>query len=376
MTLYAGLISGTSMDGVEAVLLEVSGGRFHVRGALHLDYADELAARLRAAVADPARCNIDEYGALDAGIGMTFGDAAAALLKSTGTAASAVRAIGSHGQTVLHRPREPLPYTLQIGDPARIAELTGIDVVADFRRGDMAAGGEAAPLAPAFHAAAFGTAGEDRAVVNIGGIANITMLKADGSVSGFDTGPGNCLMDFWAAEQLGTPYDKDGALAATGSVRDTLLKALLSEPYLALRPPKSTGRELFRRAWLQPLLEAHSAAAAAAAADVQATLSEYTATTIADALRAVPGFAPRELLVCGGGAFNKELMRRLAVQVPGVRVADTGTRGIPPDQVEAALFAWLAHRYVEGLPGNLTAVTGARGPRVLGALYRAAVTQL
>ncbi len=372
MTLYAGLISGTSMDGVEAVLLEVSSGKFSVRGALHLDYPDALAARLRAAVADPARCNVDEYGALDAGIGVTFGAAATALLQNTATAASAVRAIGSHGQTLLHRPREPLPYTLQIGDPARIAELTGIDVVADFRRGDMAAGGEAAPLAPAFHATAFGNSGEDRAVVNIGGISNITMLKADGSVSGFDTGPGNCLMDLWSVEHLGAPYDKDGALAATGSVQDALLAALLAEPYLSLPPPKSTGRELFRSAWLQPLLRAHPASVA----DVQATLSEYTAITIADAVRAVPGFAPRELLVCGGGAFNQELMRRLAAQLPKVLVADTGTRGIPPDQVEAALFAWLAHRYVEGLPGNLTAVTGARGPRVLGALYRPAVTQM
>jgi anhydro-N-acetylmuramic acid kinase len=370
MTLYAGLISGTSMDGVEAVLLEVSGGRFEVRGALHLDYPDELAQRLKAAVADPARCNLDEYGALDAGIGMTFGAATAALLKSTGTAPGAVRAIGSHGQTVLHRPREPLPYTLQIGDPARIAEITGIDVVADFRRGDMAAGGEAAPLAPAFHAAAFGTPNEDRAVVNIGGIANITMLKADGSVSGFDTGPGNCLMDLWSVEHLGTPYDRDGALASQGRVQDALLQALLSEPYLALPPPKSTGRELFRRAWLEPIVRTHPASIA----DVQATLSEYTAATITQALLAMPGFTPRELLVCGGGAFNKELMRRLATRNPQLRVAGTGTRGIPPDQVEAALFAWLAHRYLEGLPGNLTAVTGARGPRVLGALYKSAVT--
>jgi anhydro-N-acetylmuramic acid kinase len=370
MTLYAGLISGTSMDGVEAVLLEISGDRFEVRGALHLDYPEQLATRLKAAVADPARCNLDEYGALDAGIGVTFGAAIAALLKSTGTAPAAVRAIGSHGQTVLHRPREPLPYTLQIGDPARIAEIAGIDVVADFRRSDMAAGGEAAPLAPAFHAAAFGATREDRAVVNIGGIANITMLRADGAVSGFDTGPGNCLMDLWSAENLGTPYDRGGALAAQGRVQEALLQALLSEPYLALPPPKSTGRELFHRAWLEPVLRRHPASVA----DVQATLSEYTAATITQALAAMPGFAPRELLVCGGGAFNNELMRRLAARNPEVRVAGTDTRGIPPDQVEAALFAWLAHRYLEGLPGNLTAVTGARGPRVLGALYKTAVT--
>ncbi len=370
MTLYAGLISGTSMDGVEAVLLEISGDRFAVLDGIHLDYEDDIAARLKRAVTDPGSCDLDELGFLDASIGARFGAAAHALLLKGGVRADAVRAIGSHGQTVLHRPRAALPYTIQIGDPSRIAEITGIDVVADFRRRDMAAGGEAAPLAPAFHLAAFGAAGEDRAVVNIGGIANVTLLKSDGSVIGFDTGPGNCLMDLWAAEHLGTPYDNDGMLAARGKVQEALLQALMVEPYLALPPPKSTGRELFRRVWLDPILRAHPASTAG----VQATLCEYTAATIARALQIVPGFAPRELLVCGGGAFNKELMRRLAARIPGVRVADTGARGIAPERVEAALFAWLAHRYIEGLPGNLTSVTGARGPRVLGALYKGAVT--
>ncbi|MEJ0100156.1 MAG: anhydro-N-acetylmuramic acid kinase [Pseudomonadota bacterium] len=370
MPLYAGLISGTSMDGVEAVLLDVASSGFIVLDGIHLDYADGLAMRLKRAVADPATCDLDELGHLDAAIGESFGLAARELLEKSGAKTSEIRAIGSHGQTVLHRPRAALPYTIQIGDPSRIAEITGIDVVADFRRRDMAAGGEAAPLAPAFHLAAFGAPGEDRAVVNIGGIANITLLKSDGSVLGFDTGPGNCLMDLWASEHLGTPYDKDGALAAQGEVQDALLRALLAEPYLALQPPKSTGRELFRRAWLDPILHAR----AANTADVQATLSEYTATTIAQALQIVPGFAPAELLVCGGGAFNKELMRRLAARIPHIRVADTSVRGIAPERVEAALFAWLAHRYIEGLPGNLMSVTGARGPRVLGALYKGAVT--
>jgi anhydro-N-acetylmuramic acid kinase len=370
VSLYAGLISGTSMDGVEAVLLEISNDLFTTRGAVHVDYPPDIATRLKAAVADPASCDLDEYGALDANIGAVFGMATLQLLRNSGIDPRAVRAVGSHGQTVLHRPRTALPYTIQIGDPARIAEITGIDVVADFRRRDMAAGGEAAPLAPAFHAAAFGTAGEDRAVVNIGGIANITVLRADGTVSGFDTGPGNCLMDLWSVEHLGMPYDQNGALAAQGKVQDSLLQALLAEPYLAMPPPKSTGRELFRRAWLDPLLGANPGSVP----DVQATLSEYTAVTIARAIQSVPAFAPRELLVCGGGAFNGELMRRLATHLPLLRVAGTDTRGIQPTQVEAALFAWLAHRYVEGLPGNLTAVTGARGPRVLGALYKGAVT--
>lgn len=372
MTLYAGLISGTSMDGVEAVLLETRGATLAVRAATHVDYPDQLAARLKQVVAEPGSCDLDGYGTLDAEVGMVFADAALALLDKAGVPAGEVRAIGSHGQTVLHRPRLALPWTLQIGDPNRIAEATGIDVVADLRRRDMAAGGEGAPLVPAFHAAAFGAPGEDRAVVNIGGISNITALRADGAVSGFDTGPGNCLMDLWAQKHLDQPYDLDGALAATGRVQPGLLADLLAEPYLALPAPKSTGRELFHQAWLDAHLRAHPAGVA----DVQATLSEYTAATIAAALSSLPGFRPRELLVCGGGAFNAELMRRLALQLPSVRVASTASRGIAPEQVEGAMVAWLAHRYVQGEPGNLVAVTGARGPRVLGALYKGAVTRL
>ncbi|MFO7324977.1 MAG: anhydro-N-acetylmuramic acid kinase [Pseudomonadota bacterium] len=365
MTLCAGLISGTSMDGVEAVLLD-AGDSLRVRDALHLDYPPGLAARLKRAVAAPAACGLDELGYLDAAIGEVFADAAAALLRKAGVDAREVRIIGSHGQTLLHRPRQAPAFTLQVGDPNRIAERTGIDVVADFRRRDMAAGGEGAPLVPAFHAAAFASPGEDRAVVNIGGIANITTLAADGAVGGFDTGPGNCLMDLWAEEHLGAPFDRDGALAARGCVDEELLATLLAEPYLALPPPKSTGRELFNRAWLAPALARHPAEVA----DVMATLSEFTARTIADALRAVPGFSPRELLVCGGGARNAELVRRLAAQLPGVQVASTAARGIAPEHVEAALFAWLALRFIEGQAGNVTTVTGARGPRVLGALYR------
>jgi anhydro-N-acetylmuramic acid kinase len=374
MTLYAGLISGTSMDGVEAVLLEDSGTGFRVREALHLDYPQGLATRLMRAVAQPASCGLDELGELDAAVGEVFAEAAVALLRQGGVDAAAVRAIGSHGQTLLHRPRATPAHTLQIGDPNRIAERTGIDVVADFRRRDLAAGGEAAPLAPAFHAAAFGARGEDRAVVNIGGIANITTLAADGRVGGFDTGPGNCLMDLWASEQAGSPFDRDGGIAAQGRVHQALLEAMLAEPYLALPPPKSTGRELFHRAWLQALLTQARTPAAAPIADVMATLCEYTAVTIAGSLRQVAGFSPRELLVCGGGARNPELMRRLGLQLPGLKVATTAARGIPPEQVEAALMAWLAARYLGGQPGNLTAVTGASGPRVLGALYRGAVT--
>jgi anhydro-N-acetylmuramic acid kinase len=370
VTLYIGLISGTSMDGVEAVVLDIDAGRLQIRSAVHVDYSDDVATRLRAAVANPAGCGLDEFGALDAAVGEAFAAATSQLLQITGYAGRDIRAIGSHGQTLLHRPRTALPYTIQIGDPNRIAERTGIDVVADFRRRDVAAGGEGAPLVPAFHAAAFSQAGQTRVVVNIGGIANITVLATDGTVTGFDTGPGNCLMDLWAREQLGTAYDKDGALAASGRVNSELLQLLLAEPYLRQAPPKSTGRELFHREWLQPALQR----CAASVADVQATLSEYTAVTIAQGITALARAQPIEVLVCGGGAYNIELMRRLAAQLPTARVLSTAQRGIAPEHVEAALFAWLAHRFLVEQPGNLVAVTGARGPRVLGALYRGTVT--
>jgi anhydro-N-acetylmuramic acid kinase len=307
---------------------------------------------------------------MDAEIGEVFATAALQLLETSGLPAGSVRAIGSHGQTVLHRPRAATPFTLQIGDPNRIAERTGIDVIADFRRRDLAAGGEAAPLVPAFHAAAFGVRGEARAVVNIGGIGNITLLHADGRVSGFDTGPGNCLMDLWVQEHQGEPYDDDGQLAASGSVEPALLELLLQEPYLALPAPKSTGRELFNRPWLQKALDRRTGSIA----DVQATLCEFTVATIVLGISQAE-LAPAQVLVCGGGAFNGELMRRLAARLPGVAVRHTGSVGIPPEQVEGAMCAWLAHQFLAGRPGNLVAVTGARGPRVLGALHRGGVTE-
>jgi len=373
MTLYAGLISGTSMDGVEAVLLDIEGTRLQVRAATHLDYPPPLSVRLHAAVANPDGCGLDEYGALDAEIGEAFANAVVQLLEDSGTPAAAVRAIGSHGQTLLHRPRQDPAFTLQAGDPNRIAERTGIDVVADFRRRDIAAGGEAAPLMPAFHAAAFGAEGSSRVVVNIGGIANITLLRADGRIAGFDTGPGNCLMDLWAAEHLQRPYDAGGAMAASAPVHPALLQRMLAEPYFALGAPKSTGRELFHRKWLAAQLSAITTPPAPAT--VQSTLCELTATSIAQAIVTIAGEKPSEVLVCGGGAFNDELMRRLASRLPFARVTTTAVHGVAPDQVEAAGFAWLAHAFLEGLPGNRVEVTGASGPRVLGALHRGAVMQ-
>ena len=374
MALYAGLMSGTSVDGVEAVLLEVDGAstgqRFQIRAATHTEYPAPLAARLQAAIANPQSCHLDELGELDAAVGDVFAGAAMGLLKFSGFSAHQVRAVGSHGQTLLHRPRGVPPFTVQIGDPNRIAERTGIDVVADFRRRDVAAGGEGAPLVPAFHAAAFGVAGTTRVVANIGGIANITVLGADGSVTGFDTGPGNCLMDLWSREHLGQPFDRDGAFAASAEVHLELLRRLLTEPYLKRAPPKSTGRELFNRGLLDVAMEGLDVTSAA----VQSTLCEYTATTIAYGIIFIARAQPEEVLVCGGGAWNTELLRRLAARMPETRVLTTAHCGIAPQHVEAAAFAWLAHQFLEGRPGNLTAVTGARGPRVLGALYAGGVT--
>ncbi|HXR19400.1 MAG TPA: anhydro-N-acetylmuramic acid kinase [Steroidobacteraceae bacterium] len=366
MTLYLGLMSGTSMDSIDAALLEIGPLRMQVRAAAARPWPAELQLRLRRAAEDSERLGLTEFGELDTAVGREFAQAAEQLLHSAGVTAAAVRAIGSHGQTVLHRPRGKAPFTLQLGDPNLIAERLGIDVVADFRRRDIAAGGEGAPLMPAFHAAAFGSAGETRAVINIGGMANVTLLAADDSVIGFDTGPGNCLLDSWARRHLGQSYDANGAWAAAGTVDATLLERLLAEPYFARPPPKSTGRETFSDAWLQLALAGRSPAPV----DVQATLAELTAVTIARALRSADGAEPQCVYLCGGGAFNGELLRRIGRALPKARVTTTAEYGIAAEHVEAAGFAWLAHRYLTGQPGNLPAVTGARHPVPLGALYR------
>jgi anhydro-N-acetylmuramic acid kinase len=361
------------MDGIDAVVLEVAGEALQVGASLHHEYPADLVRRLRAAIGDPDSVGLDEYGRLDVEVGERFAAAAAALLSATGLKQGDVRAIGSHGQTILHRPRAAPPCTLQIGDPNTIAERCGIDVVADFRRRDLCAGGEAAPLVPAFHAAAFGKAGESRVVANLGGIANITVLPGSGDVSGFDTGPGNCLMDLWAQLHLGTACDIDGAFAASGHVDATLLGRLMAEPYFSRQPPKSTGRELFRMAFIDDALEGLGGLRPA---DVQATLCELTAATLGDAIRLHTGHRPARVLVCGGGVYNAQLLRRIAADLIDIPVESTAVSGIDPMQVEGAAFAWLAHRRLEGLPGNLPAVTGAQGPRVLGGLFSAGVTRM
>jgi anhydro-N-acetylmuramic acid kinase len=366
---YIGLMSGTSLDGVDGVLAAFGPGEaIVVRAHHHRPFPPALAAELLAL--NTVQENELERAAL-AGNALVrvYAEVVAGLLDAAQLRAGDVHAIGAHGQTVRHRPLavDGTGYTLQLNSPALLAELAGIDVVADLRSRDLAAGGQGAPLVPAFHRAVFGRAGSTLAVLNVGGIANLTVLHADGSTTGFDCGPGNALMDYWAVRHLGRPYDAAGAWAAGGRVQADLLGALLAEPYFALEPPKSTGRDLFRPDWLQARLDG---LAPLPPQDVQATLAELSAVVSARDLQRHARDAT-ELIVCGGGAFNDHLMARLAALLPGVALVSSSERGLPPDQVEACAFAWLARRFVRREPGNLAAVTGARGPRILGALYPA-----
>jgi anhydro-N-acetylmuramic acid kinase len=368
--LYIGLMSGTSLDGVDGVLADFTAGTaaLEVRAHRHRPFPDELRRELLALNA-PGADELHRAALAGNGIARAYAEVVRALLQQAGVSASQVRAIGAHGQTVRHRPREfdGVGYTIQLNAPALLAELGNIDVVADLRSRDVAAGGLGAPLVPAFHRAVFGRQDVTVAVLNLGGIANLTLLDADGGTRGFDCGPGNVLMDLWCRQHRAEPYDRGGAWAASGRVIEALLQTLLAEPYFALQPPKATGRDLFNAGWLAQCL---SSASAARPEDVQATLAELTAAVCADALRR-HGADAGELLVCGGGACNEELMRRLGLRLPGVHVTTTASRGLPVDQVEACAFAWLARRFVEGACGNLEAVTGAAGPRRLGCLYPA-----
>jgi anhydro-N-acetylmuramic acid kinase len=370
--LYIGLMSGTSLDGVDGVLVDFAGSAstaLRVCAHAHRPFPAELAAELLALNAAGA----DELhrAALAANaLVRVYADVVSDVLERGGIGRETVRAIGAHGQTVRHRPREfdGTGYTVQLNSPALLAELSGIDVIADFRSRDVAAGGLGAPLVPAFHRAVFGRAGAAVAVLNIGGIANLTHLAAEGSTLGFDCGPGNALMDHWCRRHTGQAFDRDGAWAAGGQVLEPLLAALRSETYFDLPPPKSTGRDLFNPPWLEARLRSH--AAAAPPRDVQATLAELTAWACADAVGRHAADA-RDVLVCGGGALNRHLMQRLAARLPGCTVRRTDELGLDVSQVEAAAFAWLARAFVQREPGNLVTVTGAAGPRILGALYPA-----
>jgi anhydro-N-acetylmuramic acid kinase len=352
------------MDAIDAALVDFESRPIRVIAASATGFTPALRDRLDHLSSAEAP-TLDEFGRLDVEIGRAFAAAAIDLLRGAGVGPEAVAAIGSHGQTVRHQPVPPAPFTLQIGDPNTLAELTGITVVADFRRRDVAAGGQGAPLVPVFHDQAFRSDTEDRVIANIGGIANITVLRRAQPLGGFDTGPGNRLLDAWILRQRGLPFDRDGAWAAQGQIDPRLLERLLGEPYLRLPPPKSTGRELFNLAWL----DEHLAGLGCAPVDVQATLQEFTAATLADAIRERAPAA--SVYVCGGGARNPVLLAALARRSGPQRVATTAALGLDPDYVEAVAFAWFARRTLAGETSSDPRVTGARAARILGAIYPA-----
>jgi len=366
---FLGLISGTSADGVDAALVSFDDNGVLAAPAFAQTtaYPASLRASLLECMRSDAALSLQTLGALDQRVAQAFADAALRLIRSAPISAQDVVAIGSHGQTLFHAPGGDYPHTLQIGDPSSIAALTGIDTVADFRRADMAAGGQGAPLAPALHAAQWRSATEPRAVVNLGGIANVTVLPAapDEPVVAFDSGPANCLMDSWHALHRGGPVDTDGRWARQGSVAASLLNAMRGDPYFARRGPKSTGREYFDTAWLRGHLAAQPKLTPV---DVQATLLALTVETVAAALEQS---GASSIFLCGGGARNQTLVSSLARQLKDADIRKTDELGIPADDVEAVAFAWLAMRHVDRLPGNLPSVTGATRPAILGGCYPA-----
>lgn len=367
---YVGLISGTSTDGVDAALVDFEGGGAVLVHALNHPYPWDLRKRTEDLLSPEWEGPLTAFGRLHAALGTQFAAAASRLIEEAGVDKAAIRAIGSHGQTVCHHPHGDEAFTLQLADPNRICALTGITTVADFRGKDIALGGQGAPLAPAFHAAMLQSREESRVILNLGGIANITVLPSEAGIvsTGYDTGPANTLMDGWSRRHRGIPFDENGEWAASGTAISALLEALMSEPYLALPAPKSTGRELFNQAWLDPILRQY--APDAEPADVQATLLEFTARSIAEAI-ARDGAHPDRVLVCGGGAHNRYLLARLAALLGDTPVETTTEHGVPVDWMEAMAFAWMARQTLHHRPGNLASVTGACRPAILGAIYPA-----
>ncbi|PWV73050.1 anhydro-N-acetylmuramic acid kinase [Halomonas sp. A11-A] len=377
MPLYIGLMSGTSLDGIDAALVEIDDTSASGRPRLLASHAEPMPAVLREslwALCHAAGADFADLAAAEDAFCRRQAQAVATLLAASGTPREAVEAIGSHGQTIEHAPQGHPggpAYTLQLDNPSLLAELTGCCVVADFRRRDLAAGGQAAPLAPAFHEALFRAPGEWRLVLNLGGFANLTLLppaEDPRAPLGFDSGPANALLDAWHARHRGGDFDADGAWAASGRVDAALLGRLLAEPFFHLPPPRSTGRELFHLDWLEGHLTGEERPE-----DVQATLAELTAQSVALAVAMArerfeaPDAA--RLIPCGGGAHNRDLLARLARHLPGARLAESAAWGWPADWLEAGAFAWLAWRRLHGMPGNLPSVTGAAGPRVLGGVY-------
>ena len=361
-------MSGTSLDGVDGVLVDLSDHQVNVLAYCNLPLSAALTQELLA-LNTPGANELHRAALSANALVRVYAQVIANLLAQSGTAATDVKAIGAHGQTVRHQPQafDGTGYTLQLNNPALLAELTGIDVVADFRSRDVAAGGQGAPLVPAFHQSVFGQHGQTVATLNIGGMSNLTVIgpnMAD-DVMGFDCGPGNALMDAWCQQHLHEPFDTDGAWAAAGTVNTPLLNSLLAEPYFSQSVPKSTGRDLFNGQWLSNHLQNYGALTPV---DVQATLTELTASACAACANSY-SFNSKELVVCGGGAFNTHLMQRLQFHLPNMQVISSAARGLPPLQVEATAFAWLARKTVGRETSNLPKATGAIGARVCGAIY-------
>jgi anhydro-N-acetylmuramic acid kinase len=368
--LFVGLMSGTSLDGVDGVLVDFSGACLTVLAHANAPMPALLRAELLA-LNSPGPNELHRAALAANALVRVYAQLVTQLLEKSGVNPAAVTAIGAHGQTVRHRPQafDGTGYTLQLNNPALLAELTGIDVVADFRSRDVAAGGQGAPLVPLFHQSVFGRRGETVAVLNLGGIANLTVLgpQLADDVLGFDCGPGNALIDAWCQQHLGPSFDANGAWAATGQIHVDLLSSLLAEPYFSQTAPKSTGRDLFNQTWLAEKLENFSSVAPV---DVQSTLTELTASACAESVKSY-GYGSTKLIVCGGGVFNSHLMRRLQMLLPKIELSSTQAHGLAPLQVEAAAFAWLARKTILRQALNLTKITRAHGERVLGAIYPA-----
>ena len=362
--LYIGLMSGTSLDGADGVLVDFSSPKLHVLANASQAFTSDFRTELLA-LNSPSPNELHRAALAANQLAEVYAEVVNALLHETGLAVKDIHAIGAHGQTVRHQPASG--YSTQLNNPALLAERTGIDVVADFRSRDVAAGGQGAPLVPAFHQSVFGKPGTCTLALNLGGIANLSVLPAAGHALGFDCGPGNALMDAWCHQHTGEHFDEGGQWAASGQLIDALLAHLLDEPYFSMPPPKSTGRDLFSMAWLAEKLEPF---AEQRPEDVQNTLTEFTARACISGASSYLKNS-KELIVCGGGAFNQYLMQRLQAGLPSLQVVSSSTHGLPPLQVEALAFAWLARQTTLRLPGNLPSVTGAAGLRVLGAIYPA-----
>ena len=360
-TLCMGMISGTSMDAVDCVLARFGNGQPETVATHSHRFPSDLRNRIREACRGPVP--LAELARLDVELGHLFADAAEQLIELAQPHALTV--IGSHGQTLLHQTDREPRHTVQLGNPNLIAQRTGCTVVADFRSADLAVGGEGAPLAPLLHDHLFRQRNRDRAVLNLGGIANLTLLPADGSVQGFDTGPANCLVDAWCLRHRGETFDAGGAWAATGQVQQDFLQRLLSHSYLERPPPKSTHTDVFDLAWLDEQIGNDRYPPE----DVQATLLALTTTSIVRGLQQA-AFEPEDLLVCGGGVYNGVLMQQLADALPRCRVESTARHGLDPDWVEATLFAWLARRRLQGLASDTSSITGASRAVMLGGIWQ------